>query len=68
MLPEINLNDLKKRLDQLRKLDLSIISYPEIIHIINKEIVLPILVTEVRAGNYIERIRINKGNEIFTTK
>ncbi|WP_134091278.1 RES domain-containing protein [Olivibacter sp. XZL3] len=68
MLPEINLNDLKKRLDQLRKLDLSIISYPEIIDIINKEIVLPILVTEVRAGNYIERIRINKGNEIFTTK
>lgn len=68
MPPELNLNNLKKRLDQLRKLGLSIISYPEIIDIINKEIGLPILVTEVRAGNYIERIRINKGDEIFTTK
>ncbi|WP_304066833.1 RES domain-containing protein [Pedobacter glucosidilyticus] len=68
MLPKINLNNLKKCLDRLRKLDLSIISYPEIIDIMNKEIVLPILVTEVRAGNYIERIRINKEDEIFTSK
>ncbi|QJD97691.1 RES family NAD+ phosphorylase [Mucilaginibacter robiniae] len=68
MLPEITLSDLKKRLDQLKKLNLSIISYPEIIDILNKEIILPILVTEVRAGNFIERIRINKGDEIFTTK
>ena len=39
-----------------------------IIKIINSDIPLPILISQIHAGNYIERIRINKNDEIFTKK
>ena len=68
MMPKISYDEIKSQLQKLKDMDLSTIPYNEIINAVNTDIVLPILVTEVRAGNYIERIRINKGDEIFTSK
>jgi RES domain len=58
----------RDRLQKLGALDLSTVPYADIKDLINTDIILPILVTEVRAGNHIERIRINKQDEIFTKK
>jgi hypothetical protein len=67
-MPEISYSELQSRLQKLRNMDLSTTPYREIIDAINSKIVLPVLITEVRVGNYIERIRINKEGEIFTSK
>ncbi|WP_394677339.1 RES domain-containing protein [uncultured Sphingobacterium sp.] len=64
----IDLNEIRRNLQKLKEMDLGAISYNEIINIINREILLPVVVTEVRAGNFIERVRINRKNEIFTSK
>ncbi|MEJ7736367.1 MAG: RES domain-containing protein [Chitinophagaceae bacterium] len=68
MMPEISYSDLQLRLQKLKDLDLSTVPYNEILNTINSEMVLPIVITEISAGNYIERIRINKDGEIFTSE
>lgn len=68
MMPEISYNELQTRLQSLKDLDLSITPFSEILDIINSDILLPILISKIHAGHYIERIRINKAGEIFTKK
>jgi len=67
-MPEISLTELRNILKGLSELDLNAVSYDEVMKIINSELVLPVLVTEIHKGHYIERIRINKPDQIFTSK
>lgn len=68
MKPEINYQELLSRLRRLKALDLSAVTFDKIIAMINSDIPLPILISQIHAGHYIERILINKGDEIFTKK
>jgi hypothetical protein len=68
MMSEISYDELQSRLERLKALDLSTVDFNKIIDLINSDVPLPILISQIHAGHYIERIRINKGNEIFTKK
>lgn len=68
MVTDIKYEELQTLLQKLKGMDLSKVPYNEIISIVNTAMVLPVLLTEIREGNYIERIRINKKDQIFTSK
>ena len=60
--------ELQRKLKAISNLNLAITPYRRIQHILNKELFMPISVAQLHAGQYVERIRINNGIEIFTEK
>lgn len=63
-----NLRELHRKLKAFSNLNLSITPYSKISHIIHNEFPLPVTVSQIHAGQYVERIRINEKLIAYTNK
>ncbi|MBO9595010.1 MAG: RES family NAD+ phosphorylase [Niabella sp.] len=60
----INTKDIRTKLQELQSLDLNSLSFEDLKQQIRSGF-LPVLFTRISAGNYVERVRLNKGIKVF---
>lgn len=61
---DINAKDIRTKLQELQSLDLNSLSFEDLKQQIRSGF-LPVLFTRISAGNYVERVRLNKGVKVF---
>jgi len=63
-----SVNELKEIISSIKEADLSMVSYNKLVNALTSLQFVPFVTAKLKKGHSIERARINKPNEIFTTE